>query len=234
MICPMAKILVSACLLGEKTKYDGGDNLVEELKGLLEFFELVPFCPEMEGGLPCPRVPAERKGNWVINKDGVDVTEQYREGAEKALRLCKLLGIELAILKQGSPSCGSKEIYDGYFRDRKIAGKGVTAALLSGNGVRVMDEEEAIAFLNKKVEWQKTHKEIVEKKLEAKAEKERKAAERKAKLEAKRSSFRGKKTGGKGYGSHGCSSHNGERKFSPRGRKPYGAKRPYKGKKESE
>lgn len=173
----MDKILVSACLLGEKTKYDGGDNLVEGLNGLLEFYELVPFCPEVEGGLPIPRVPSERKGNWVKNKEGADVTSEFALGAEKALRLCKTFGITMAILKQGSPSCGSKEIYDGFFRNKKIAGQGVTAALLAKNGIRVMDEEEGLALLQRRLERKQAREEAVAKVKEKEAERESKAKE---------------------------------------------------------
>ena len=84
----MEKILVSACLLGDKTRYDGKDNAVEGLLGLLKFYELVPFCPEVEGGLKTPRRPAEIHYGRVFRDDGVELTRQYDLGAKKALSLC--------------------------------------------------------------------------------------------------------------------------------------------------
>ena len=168
----MEKILISACLIGDKTKYDGGDNKNEELMGLLEFFELVPFCPEMEGGLPCPRFPSERKGSSVFNSNGDDVTNQFYDGANKALRACSYFNITLAILKEGSPSCGTHEIYDGYFRDKKILGEGVTAQVLRSHGIRVMNETEALEFLKKKQEHAQNHQEYLARRAQAAAEEE--------------------------------------------------------------
>ena len=100
----MKKILISACLVGDKTKYDGKSNCTPKIKDLLEKYELVPFCPEVEGGLRIPRTPSERKDGKVISKGGKDVTRQFELGAQKALNICKYLGIEIAILKERSPS----------------------------------------------------------------------------------------------------------------------------------
>lgn len=135
-------ILVSACLLGENCKYSGGNNRREEVCRLLEGKEYVPFCPEQAGGLPTPRLPSERRDGRVSSSAGEDVTEAFLLGAERALELCRREGVELAILKQGSPSCGSRYIYDGSFSGVKICGEGVTAELLRQNGVRVISEEE--------------------------------------------------------------------------------------------
>ena len=144
----MRKILVSACLLGTNCKYDGGNNLKEELLGLNEFFDIVPFCPEEEGGLPTPRNPSEIKGDFVYSNKKADVTKHFLLGAKKALDLCKLLGIDIAILKEGSPSCGVHEIHNGRFDGKKIEGSGFTAKLLKENGIKIYNEVEAIDFLN--------------------------------------------------------------------------------------
>jgi uncharacterized protein YbbK (DUF523 family) len=147
------KILVSACLLGEKVRYDGTGCPQSDPRWLAwqQQGRLVPLCPEMAGGLDCPRVPAEILGGHVINADGADVTGPFRLGAEKALALAQEHGIRMAILKEGSPSCGHTRINDGSFSGRKISGVGITAALLEEHGIRVFSEEEIIeaaAFLN--------------------------------------------------------------------------------------
>lgn len=138
----MEKILISACLIGDKCKYDGHANYSPLYKELLEKYELVPFCPEVEGGLPTPRKPSERKGDRVINNAGKDVTKQFNEGAQKALNICKYLDIKIAILKENSPSCGSTQIYDGNFKNKLIKGEGVTTELLRKNGITVYNENQ--------------------------------------------------------------------------------------------
>ena len=144
----MEKILVSACLLGDKTRYDGKDNAVEGLLGLLKFYELVPFCPEVEGGLKTPRRPAEIHYGRVFRDDGVELTRQYDLGAKKALSLCKFLGIGKAILKESSPSCGVHLIHNGRFDGGKIEGEGVTARTLREAGIKVMNEDEGLKLLD--------------------------------------------------------------------------------------
>ena len=144
----MEKILISACLIGDKTKYDGGHNLTPYLDVLLEKYELVPFCPEVEGGLKTPRDPSERKGDKVISKKDKDVTDYFDRGAEKAYLICAYLNIKIAILKDGSPSCGVHEIYDGSFKNKKIEGQGVTTEYLNKRGIRVLSENEIEDFLN--------------------------------------------------------------------------------------
>ncbi len=152
----MEKILVSACLLGEKTRYDGKDNLCSSLSRLMDEYELVPFCPEVEGGLPVPREPSEIKGGSVIHRDGSDVTKHFVDGAEKALNLCRYLGIGIAILKDGSPSCGSRRIHDGSFSSLMKDGQGITAARLIAAGIRVYSENDALDFLLKGKEERKS------------------------------------------------------------------------------
>lgn len=145
----MKKILVSACLIGEKVRYDGGDC---RQRGLLEQWQaegrLVVICPEVCGGLPVPRAPAEiQPDGRVINIEHEDVSEAFERGAKRALALCQQHGIHIAVLKEGSPSCGSAKINNGKFDGTKISGQGVTTRLLEANGIRVFSELEIeVAF----------------------------------------------------------------------------------------
>lgn len=136
------KIMVSACLLGENCKYSGGNNRNEKVLAYVAGHEVIPVCPEVMGGLPTPRVPAEIVQGVVINREGVNVDREYRLGAQKALEIAREKQIDLAILQSRSPSCGTREIYDGTFSGKRIPGQGVTARLLSDNGFAVMDAEE--------------------------------------------------------------------------------------------
>ena len=138
----MEKILISACLVGDNVKYNGGNNLTP-----IEKYELIPFCPEVEGGLSTPRSPAERIGERVINQDGEDVTDNYLKGAELAFNICLFLKIKKVILKEKSPSCGSKIIYDGTFSHKEIKGMGVTAEYLKEKGIEVYSEEDIDSLL---------------------------------------------------------------------------------------
>ena len=135
-------ILVSACLLGVGCRYDGKHKENTEVMRLREKYNLIPFCPEIYGGLPTPRVPSERIGDKVMMKDGHDVTDNYQRGAKEALELCKIYGIRTAVLKERSPSCGKGEIYDGTFSGTLTHRDGVTAELLILNGIRVLGESE--------------------------------------------------------------------------------------------
>lgn len=145
----MEKILISACLIGDKTRYDEKSNYHPLVKELLQKYELVPFCPEVEGGLKTPRDPSEIKGEKVISNKGRDVTKLFNAGAEKALNICKYLNIKIAILKETSPSCGVNEIYDGNFTNRKIKGEGITTRLLRHHGVTVYSENDIEKLLKK-------------------------------------------------------------------------------------
>lgn len=133
-------ILVSACLLGVNCRYNGKGELAPGIRELMERCHPVPVCPEIMGGLPTPRTPAERSGGRVITRDGDDVTDAYERGAEEAVRLAKLYGCRYAVLKERSPSCGSGTIYDGTFTGTRIPGDGVTAARLAQEGVVVYGE----------------------------------------------------------------------------------------------
>lgn len=148
----MNKILVSACLLGERVRYDGRDPV--DVPGILRDWQaqgrVIALCPEVAGGLPVPRAPAEIVAgdarlvlagrNRVVNVHGADVTAPFLQGAALALQTARAHGIRMAILKDGSPSCGSTRIHDGTFSRRHVDGSGVTALVLEQNGVRVFSE----------------------------------------------------------------------------------------------
>ena len=138
----MEKILISACLVGENCKYNGGNNLNPKIDGLLEKYDLIPFCPEEQGDLPTPRNPSEIKGDRVLLDNGKDVTENFARGAKKALMLALYLKIKIAILKERSPSCGTHQVHDGSFSNTLIDGMGITAQLLKENGIKVYSEDE--------------------------------------------------------------------------------------------
>ncbi|MDE6110860.1 MAG: 2-thiouracil desulfurase family protein [Eubacterium sp.] len=134
------KLLVSACLLGENCKYNGGNNYTEEVAKLKDKFELIPICPECFGGLPIPRVPNEIINGRAISKNGEDFTAEYEDGAEKTLYIANESYCCYAVLKEKSPSCGFGKIYDGTFSGTLIDGNGVTADLLDKNGIRIFGE----------------------------------------------------------------------------------------------
>lgn len=142
----MSKILVSACLLGERVRYDG--EVFKSLdKTILKWQKegrVVSVCPEVMGGLSTPRSPAERLGNKIIANDKTDVTEPFHKGARLALELCLKHDINVALLKERSPSCGSSQIYDGSFTGNLVDGVGVTAKLLRENGIMVFSEEQVL------------------------------------------------------------------------------------------
>lgn len=155
------KVLVSRCLLGHRVRYDGNSSghpgQLAEWQGQ---GRVVALCPEVAGGLPTPRPPAEIRGGQggavldgllpVLTIEGEDVTAAFVDGAEQALALVRQHGIRLALLKARSPSCGNLENYDGSFSGVRVAGEGVTAALLKRVGVKVFNEgqlDEAAAEL---------------------------------------------------------------------------------------
>ena len=142
-------ILVSACLLGVCCRYDGATKPCSEVIKLREKFVLIPICPEVDGGLPTPRTPSERVGDRVLMKDGKDVTENYRLGAEAALERAKSFGCTAAVLKARSPSCGSNSTYDGSFSGTLTERDGVAAELLKKNGISVYTEDELDKLLEK-------------------------------------------------------------------------------------
>ena len=141
-------LLVSACLLGLCTRYDGGTKPSESVLRLAQKHTLVPVCPEQLGGLSTPRAPAEQqKDGRVQNREGQDVTEAYTRGAQNALTIYRLSRCEGAILKARSPSCGRDCVYDGTFTGTLVRGSGVFAALCQENGIKVYTEEDDLSAL---------------------------------------------------------------------------------------
>ena len=132
------KILVSACLLGLNTKYDGTNNYSIDIDEFLKDYDVIPICPEIMGGLPTPRIPAEILDDRVITKDGKDVTEQFIKGANEVLFLAKKYNIKKALLKLKSPSCGYGKIYNGTFTNTLINKNGITAELLKENNIEII------------------------------------------------------------------------------------------------
>ena len=136
------KILISSCLVGDNVKYNGGNNQID-IQELEKEYNLIPFCPEVEGGLPTPRSPAEivcETPLRLINIEGKDVTQEFILGAKKAVALVKKEGITKALLKAKSPSCGKGLIYNGTFLGVLKEGNGVTVRFLEEIGVEVYNE----------------------------------------------------------------------------------------------
>lgn len=157
----MNKLLISACLLGSKVRYDGSDKACDNaaLVDLMARGQVIAVCPEVAGGLGVPRLPAEIQNGdgaavlvnqaQVLDSAGTDVTNAFISGAQQALQLAQAHNIKVAILKARSPSCGNAQIYDGTFSKTLLNGQGVTAALLQQYGIKVFNEtqiNEAVAY----------------------------------------------------------------------------------------
>lgn len=136
------KVMVSACLLGENCKYNGGNNYNARLAERLAEHQVVAVCPEVLGGLPTPRMPSEIIDGVATAKDGRKVDSEFRLGAELALKTAVKENVDLVILQSRSPSCGAKEVYDGTFTGRKRAGRGIFAQMLVEKGFSVVDVED--------------------------------------------------------------------------------------------
>ncbi|MBQ7500320.1 MAG: DUF523 domain-containing protein [Clostridia bacterium] len=136
------RILVSACLLGEKCKYDGGDNYSEKTVRFIKDHKVIPVCPEVAGGLPVPRASCEIVNGEIINTAGESKDSEFRRGAEICLEIAKDNNIDMAILQSRSPSCGVNKIYDGSFSGKLIEGSGIFSSLLRENGFKVTDVED--------------------------------------------------------------------------------------------
>ena len=138
------KVLISACLLGFQVRYDGqGKRLFEQQAGI----EYHPLCPEVLGGLSVPREPCEIRSERVVSPSGADKTKEFQFGAQKVLAYVQDQGIDVVVLKENSPSCGSQRIYDGSFQSKKIAGMGMTTRLLKEHGIEVINEDQWKKYL---------------------------------------------------------------------------------------
>ncbi|MBR4344895.1 MAG: DUF523 domain-containing protein [Lachnospiraceae bacterium] len=135
-------IAVSACLLGENCKYNGKNNKSEKVLKFIEGHEVIPVCPEVLGGLPIPREPAEIVNGVVCHKDGSSVDKEFRDGASIAYEIIVKKNVECVILQSRSPSCGVNQIYDGTFSGKLISGEGLFAKMLKDNGIKVVDLED--------------------------------------------------------------------------------------------
>ena len=139
------KLLISACLYGENVKYNGSNNKIKDIDKLKKKYNLIPFCPEVEGGLPVPRPPSEIVSVTPLkikNINGIDVSLYFKKGAKKTLQLCEKYGIKKALLKEKSPSCGKSYIYDGTFSKTLTKGEGVTVSLLIKKRIKIFNENE--------------------------------------------------------------------------------------------
>lgn len=146
----MDNILISACLLGINCKYNGSNNYIKEVEELKKYYNLIPVCPEILGGLSVPRDPSEINENKVISINGKDNTKAYHLGAKQALDIAKNNNCKFIILKDKSPSCGMMS-YDGTFSHKLIDQKGITTKLLLENGFRVYTENDINYILKKKI-----------------------------------------------------------------------------------
>ena len=146
-------ILVSACLLGLKTRYDGEARENEAVINFLKDgnYLPIPVCPEQLGGMPTPRPAAEFKTRdgvallngegLLMNRSGEDFTPQFIQGAEQTAEIARLCGCTVALLKERSPSCGVHNIY---CNDELMTGLGVTAALLQRNELKIFSETDLV------------------------------------------------------------------------------------------
>ena len=142
------KILVSACLVGDNCKYNGGNNLNEGLVEFLADHEVAKVCPEVLGGLPTPRPSAEIVNGQVMNTEGKNITKEFFLGAQKAFEIVQKENPDLIILQSRSPSCGIKQIYAGTFSGKKIPGQGLFAELCIKAGYKVLDIEDIDDYLS--------------------------------------------------------------------------------------
>ncbi len=147
------RILVSSCLLNKKLRYDAKILGFHHpfLQKLSENGLLIDLCPESDGGLPTPRIPAElirspeniwKTGRGIINKQHEEVTSFFIDGVKKADFFFERFVVEYAVLKEYSPSCGSSYIYDGSFSDTIVPGEGVLAWYLRQNNIKIFSESQ--------------------------------------------------------------------------------------------
>lgn len=144
------KLLISECLCGVPCRYDGKDNYIDKIEVLKEYYELVPVCPEVLGGLSTPRDPAERQGNRICTANGTDVTAEFLRGAQLTVDIALKHGCKEALMKAKSPSCGYKRIYDGTFSRSLTDGHGCTIEALLEKNLRIYTEDDIELLLAEK------------------------------------------------------------------------------------
>jgi uncharacterized protein YbbK (DUF523 family) len=173
------KILISGCFLGQKVRYDGNANSLSDkvIQQWKNQNRLISICPEVSGGLSTPRAAAEIQISiisehlytelqpafikTIFTKEGVDVSDAFYRGAQIALRLCQKYEIRFALMKESSPSCGSRLIYDGSFTNNKVLGEGITIALLREHGIEVFSENNITSLVDRLQKIQVEHTELV-------------------------------------------------------------------------
>ena len=136
------KILVSACLLGENCKYNGGNNYNGAVAEFVRDKEVLPICPEMLAGMGCPRTPIEIVDGVLMDRDGRNVDAAMRAAVEMAMKQISSEEIQRAVLQSRSPTCGVNQVYDGSFTGKLIPGTGIFAQALKDAGYRVIDAED--------------------------------------------------------------------------------------------
>ena len=136
------KILVSACLLGENCKYNGGNNYSAAVAEFVKGKEILPICPEMMAGMGCPRTPIEIVNGILMDRNGNNVDDAMRKAVMQAMELVSGEDIQCAILQSRSPTCGVNQIYDGSFSGNLISGSGIFTRALKEAGYKVMDAED--------------------------------------------------------------------------------------------
>ena len=139
------KILVSACLLGENCKYNGGNNFAPAVAEFLKGREVLAVCPEMMAGMGCPRTPIEIVNGVLMDRDGNNVDQAMRKAVAQAMDAIRSENIQCAILQSRSPTCGVNQVYDGTFSGRLIPGSGIFAQALKDAGYQALDAEDFIS-----------------------------------------------------------------------------------------
>lgn len=136
------RIAVSACLLGEKCKYNGGDNLNARVIDFVRGHEVIPVCPERAAGMPSPRPPVEIRCGRLVDCHGRDVDACYRAGVARTMEMLEERPVDMAILQPRSPTCGVHQVYDGSFSGVRVAGQGILAQALAERGIPLREPEE--------------------------------------------------------------------------------------------
>ena len=141
------KILVSACLLGENCKYNGGNNYSPAVEAFVKDEEVLSICPEMMAGMGCPRTPIEIVDGVLMDRNGNNVDASMREAVAQAMEMIRKEDIQCAVLQSRSPTCGVNQIYDGSFSGKLIEGSGVFVQALKDAGYQVIDAEDVGKYL---------------------------------------------------------------------------------------
>ncbi len=143
--------IISRCLLGDPCRYDGRSKPSDIVCNLVKKLDVVAVCPEVEGGLTTPRIPSEYDGHFVSNAQGRGVHSAYLKGASYTLAQAQDNNVDLCIMKEKSPSCGSEWRYDGTFSSQLVSGEGITSQTLYDQGFVVVSEV-VVENLFKKIE----------------------------------------------------------------------------------